>query len=210
MCGPTAAQSSGLAAQQSLQQQLQTEATAAYGDDAGIMQQLSAAYAPIVAAGPNQEGYSPQEEQTLRTQADESTATDYKQAKEATDESLSAEGGGNTEVPSGTKDAIDAGIAEKGAQQRSSEQLGITDADYQQGYQEFSDATGGLLKTSQILSPTGLADVSESAATGADTEANTIAEQANSWEAPVLGAVGAIGGGFAGDFSFGSKPTPAP
>jgi hypothetical protein len=80
MCGPTSAQTSALNQQTSLQATLQQEAETTYGEDQGILSQLKATYEPIVAAGPNQEGYSPEELAALNTQSTEGTAQNYAEA----------------------------------------------------------------------------------------------------------------------------------
>jgi hypothetical protein len=207
MCGPTSAQTSALNQQTSLQATLQQEAETTYGEDQGILSQLKATYEPIVAAGPNQEGYSPEELAALNTQSTEGTAQNYAEASRAVGESQAAQGGGNAPgITSGVNAQQNEQLAASAAQEQSKEQTGITTADYQQGYKEFQDATGALLGTSGQLNPLGYSGQDQTAITGESNEANTLAAQQSSWVAPVLGAAGAIGGGFAGDFSFGSNP----
>lgn len=198
MCGPTGAQSQDLESMQNLQRQLQTESANTYGEEQGILSKMTAAYEPIVAAGPNQEGFSAAEKNTMDTQADEGVAQNYQQASRAIRENQAAEGGGDSYVPSGAEEALREGVTEAAAGQRSSEQLAITKADYDQGHTNYEEAAQNLAGTAQLINPLGYAGETTATGEAVGSEANTLAAQSNSWMAPVLGAVGAVGGGLAG------------
>ena len=133
----------------------------------------------------------------------EGTAENYGSAAKAVNEQLAGEGGGTNPLPSGAQTELKQQVANSAAQSESQQETGILSSDYAQGYSEFQDATGGLLSIGTQLSPTAYTGAATGAGTAASNEANTIAAQQNSWLAPVLGAVGSIGGGFAGDFNFG-------
>jgi hypothetical protein len=85
-------------------------------------------------------------------------------------------------------------VASRAAQQESSEESQIQQADYAAGRENFKEATGALETVSGELNPTAYMSAATSAGSAAETTMQQMNEEENSWEAPVLGAVGAIGG----------------
>ena len=74
MCGATAAQTNLQNEQAQFYQTANQEAAQTYGEDQALLQQMQSVYAPILAKGPNQEGFSAAETQDLNSQAVEGTA----------------------------------------------------------------------------------------------------------------------------------------
>lgn len=177
-----------------LQQRDQTE----FGEQQAILQQMQSIYAPILQAGPNADGFSPAEENDLKTQSTEQTAANFSQAKKALGEQQSADGGGDTYLPSGVKTEQDEQLDSSAEALRSQEELGIKQAGYAQGYTEFTNATSALDTAAGLEDPNAGAAAATSAGSAADTEANAIAAQGESWMAPVFGAIGAVGGAATG------------
>lgn len=179
---------------QAMQQQSQV-----YGEDQQILQAMTGIYEPILAAGPNQQGFSAAEKNSLDTQAIEGTAQNYQGAAKAVNEQIASEGGGNTYLPSGAATQLKAETAAASAQQESSEEQQITQADYQQGYNEWQQAASGLSGVASELNPVGYSGAATGAGSAAATTANQIAEENNSWINAAIGAAGAVGGGLAGN-----------
>lgn len=178
--------------QQAIQQQSQT-----YAEDQQILQYMQGIYEPILAKGPNQEGFSTQEVNSLNAQAIEGTAKNYSAAGKAVSEQLAAEGGGDTYLPSGASAQLRGEVATSAAQQQSAEEQQIVQANYQQGYNQWLAASEGLGGVAAQLNPTGYSGAATAAGSAAGTTANQIAQENNSWINAAIGAAGSIGAGFA-------------
>ncbi len=191
--------------QASFYKTLSAQQATAFGAQQALFGAIRSVYDPIVAAGPNQYGFSSAEDKTLRTQATEGTAANYRAAEKATSEALAARGGGNTFLPSGAEADIHSRVAGAAAGQESAENLGITQTGYEVGRQNFDKATGVEMGIASGYNPLGYAN----AATGAGNSAFNMAseiQKANAAASPwgtIGGLVGGVVGGFAGPF--GSK-----
>ena len=164
-----------------------------FAEQQALYQQLSSEYAPILAGGPNQMGYSQDELNTLNAQAVNGTAQNYNQAAKAVNESLAAEGGGNSPLTNGAQTQLKAETAASAASQESSEETQILESGYQQGYTEFTNATGALEAVAAGYNPTGFESGANSAGSAAGTTANQIAQENNSWVNAAIGAAGSLG-----------------
>src|SRR5580698_4300395 len=181
MCGPSAQQTQISDAQQNFYNTLTTEATQTYGEDQGILSQLTSAYEPILAKGPNQQGFSAGEVENLNAQATEGTAENYSAAAKAVNENLAAEGGGNNPLPTGAQTQLKEEVAQGAAQEQSQEESQITGANYAQGNEEFQQASNALLGTSGQYNPTGYIGGANQGGSAAASTANTIESEENSW-----------------------------
>lgn len=171
------------------------QASTVFGNASSVFQSLQSAYAPIVAAGPNQQGFSGAENAALNTQATEGTAQEYSQAAKQVGTAAAAAGGGNTYVPSGATEQAQGQLAADAAGNISSQRSQITQANYAQGRQNFFQAAQGLEGADQAF---GAATSASNAATGAgeaaSSTANTVAQADNSWMSAVSGIIGSVGG----------------
>jgi len=201
MCGASSEQKQTYAEQNAFYGQLTSEYATVFGEDQSILNEMTAIYKPILEAGPNQKGFSSEEETALRTQATEGTAQNYQKAAVALSESLNARGGGDTYIPSAADEEIKAELASSAAGQESREQLGITEENYAQGRAQFNAASSVLATEAGLLNPTGFAGATTGAGSAAAQTANEITQANNSWIAPVLGAVGGVLGQAAGNES---------
>ncbi len=194
MCGATHEQKDLQKAQadffrEGIQQQKQV-----YGQDQEILKAMSSAYEPILLAGPNQRGFTDEERQNYNSQILEGTAQNYSHAAAALGENISAMGGGDDYLPSGTSGVLKGNLVADAAREQSSEQMQVKSADYAKGYDMWKTAGQGLATTSGQLAPTSYSGAATSAGAASGTTANQIAEAANSpWNA-AMGAVGAVGG----------------
>lgn len=195
MCGATSQQTDIEQQQQQFMTQAMQEQQTAWGQDQDLLQQMRAIYEPIFAKGPSQEGFSTEEKASLNTSVTEGTAQNYAQAAQAVSEKMAAQGGGNIVAPSGAASAIQASIATAAAQQESTQRLGITQASYQQGYQNWLQAAAGMGNMASMVNPNAFSQSATSAGGAAASTANQIAQENNSWINAALGAAGMIGGG---------------
>ena len=200
MCGATGDQEQLTQEEMQAYQQGQQMTAEQYGNQQAIYAPMEKQFQSIFAAGPNQAGYSQPELQALDSQALEGTAENYADAAKATNESMASEGGGTNPLPSGAQAQLKAETANSAAQEESKEETGITESDYQQGYNEWQAAGEGLDTIAAGDNPLGYEQAETGAAGAANTEANDVAEEQNSLVNAAIGAAGAIGGGFASGY----------
>lgn len=199
MCGPSAQQTQLSAEQSNFYNQLSQSYGQEFAGQSSILSSLNSAFAPILAGGPNQTGYSAAENAALNTAALNTTSANYRNAAQATNEQLAGRGGGNSFLPSGVNAQIDASLASNAAGQLSSEQNQITQANYTQGRQNFFNAAGALSNAASIYNPTGVAGAANNAGNNAFGSATQIYNQGNAWQ----GALGGVLGGAASAASSG-------
>lgn len=193
MSGPSAQQLTLQQDQLEFYQQGMQESQTAFGEQQDLLAQMNAVYGPILAKGPNQPGFSTSEENALNAEAVEGTATNYASAARGVNEQEAAEGGGNNPLPSGGEEQARAQVAEAAAGQESSEESQIEQANYAAGEQQFEQAGQALATASGQLNPAGYINATTGAGSEAEKTANQINQEKNSWEAPVLGALGGLG-----------------
>lgn len=197
MCGPTQAQTDLTNEETQAYQSAQQMTAQQYQNQQAIFAPLTAQFESIFAKGPNQKGFSTEEDQDLKAQAVEGTAENYKSAATAVNESLAAEGGGSNPLPSGPQAQLKEQVAESAAQEESRQESEIESADYGEGEKEWAAAGGGLQTIAAGLNPVGYENAESTSGGVANTEANTIAQEDDSWVNAAIGAAGAIGGGWA-------------
>lgn len=171
------------------QQQVFQENQALYATVNSVLQ-------PILNAGPNQQGFSQPELNTLNSQAVEGTAENYAGAAKAVNEHLAAEGGGEG-LPSGGQAQLQAEVATSAAGQESQQETQIQEANYQTGRENFLNAEQGELAIASGENPTAYSNAAVSAEGAAGNEANAIAQEDSSWENALIGAAGSVGEGWA-------------
>jgi len=199
MCGATEEQKDIGADQKQMYDTLNKNYATAFGEFKELQTALTSAFMPILAAGPSQTGFSPTQETTLRTQNAEGVAQDYAQAQKATAQMLASRGGGDTLLPSSISANMLAGNTNAAAATRASNDLAITNANYEQGYKNWQTAAGMLSGTASAWIPNAYGSTSISGGTAASDTANQIAMANNSIWNSVIGAAGAIGGAALGN-----------
>jgi hypothetical protein len=172
-----------------------------FAGQAAILKSLQDAWAPILAAGPSQEGFSAEERQALNTQAIEGTGQEYQKAIRATKEAMAARGGGQEDIGSGADQAILGSIATTQAADAASKRLQIALNSRERGYQNFIAASKAMSGNASVYNPVGFAGAANQGGDSAFNSAKTIQEQ-NAASSP-WGAVGGILGGAASAFAGG-------
>jgi hypothetical protein len=198
-CGASAGQTAALNTQTAMTQQFQQQSQQVFGNSSSVFNDLMSTFAPTVAAGPSQQGFSAAENSNLQSQAITQTGQAYKNAKEATGEAESAQGGGNnSDVTGGAKIGTDLSVANSAAAQTSSELGQINEANYATGRQNYDTAVQGLAGAPNVFNAaTGVDNAATNSASQEANTANQIATQNNSWIQGVTGALGGIAGGIA-------------
>jgi hypothetical protein len=166
-----------------------------FGSSSSVFNDLVNAFSPVVASGPNQEGFSAGEKSNLDSSAITQTGQAYKNASQAVKENEAAVGGGNVALPSGAEIGKDLSVANSAAAQTASEENQINEADYAQGRQNFFQAATDLNAAPGVLNPATEAGnaATTSGKAAADTE-NQIAPENNSWVNAATCALGGIAG----------------
>lgn len=193
MCGPSQSEKNLQASEASFDQTLQQDYSTTFAQNQDILNSLNSVLQPIVQAGPNQQGYSPQELAALNTQAIESNAQGYQQVAQATGQQEAAAGGGKTFLPSGVNAQINAAEASAAESNLSNENLGITTSNYAQGRANWQQALSGEESVAAGESPVAYAGATTNANQAAFGEANTINQQSNAEFGQILGGIEGIG-----------------
>lgn len=189
ICGPSGQQETLAAGGASLSSLLSANYQQNFGAQSKVLSDLNNAYSPIVAAGPDQQGFGAQELAALHTQAGEGVGNNYAKASQALNNTLAARGGGNEVLPTGSEAQLKATLASSAANQLSNEELGITRANYATGRQNFEKATAGLHSLASQYNPEGYAGAATNANQNAFGEASKIQEMKNQKEAAIAGGI---------------------
>jgi hypothetical protein len=177
-------------------QQYDQEQQQVFGENQALYASVNSVLQPILKAGPDQQGFSSAESNTLNAQAVEGTAENYAGAARAVGESLAGEGGGE-ELPTGGQAEMKAEIAQSAAGQESQQETQIQEANYQTGRENFQMAEQGELAIAAGENPTSYGNMATNSANAAGSEANAIAQEDSSWENALIGAAGSVGEGWA-------------
>ena len=167
-----------------------------YGQQQAIYGPMSQQLQSIFAKGPSQEGMSQEEKQNLNAQTVEGTAENYSAASKAVGEKMAAEGGSGV-LPTGASELVKGNIASSAAQEQSREESQVEAEDYSLGRQNYQQSASGLMGIAAGENPLGWAGASTSAGSAASSTADQIAQEQNSWVNAAIGAVGAVGSGWA-------------
>lgn len=194
MCGSTGAQNTIQDEQMQQMQDYDSMMKAQYANQQDIYGQVNSVLSPVLSKGPQQEGFSAGETENMNAQAVEGTAENFQAASRATNEELSAQGGGNSGITTGGASQMKAELAASAAATQSQEENQITQANYAQGYNEFQNAENEEMGVAAGDNPLGWAGATTGAGSAASTTANQIAQENNSWINAALGAAGSIGG----------------
>ena len=198
MCGATQQQQQLESEQAAFYQEATQESNTAFAQQQALHQEMLSVYAPILQAGPSQEGFSQQEKDVLNAQAIEGTAENYEQAARATNERIAAQSGGQPSLPTGGQIQLQEELATSAAAEKSKEQTQIQEASFAQGEQNFANATSAVEGVSGELNPVAYEGAATGSGSAAATTANQIAEENNSWVNAALGAAGSLGSAVVG------------
>ena len=196
--GPTTSQTQIAGAQANFFNTLSSSFNTMFAGQTGILQSLQSAFQPILAAGPNQFGFSPMELSVMKGQAVDTTAATFAANQAALNQALAARGGGTSFLPSGAQAQLQQQGYTAASQQESNLLNQITQAGYAQGRQNFLQAANVLGGAASMYNPTGFAGATTGAGQAAASTAGTIAQEkaaASPW-----GAIGGILGGAASAF----------
>jgi hypothetical protein len=167
-----------------------TQAKAEFGDANTVFNDLVKSTAPIVAAGPEQTGFSAQQESAINAATIDQTAAQYKNAATAVKSDIAGQGGGNIALPSGVNIATEEALAEAGAQQTASGLRSNLQADYAAGNQNWEFATGALTKAPGVFSDANTATADTAKLGDTALQSQSVINAAPSWQKIAMGALG--------------------
>ena len=195
MCGASSSQNQIEQQQQQYYQTLQQQAQQEFGQASKVFNDIYTAMSPIIAAGPDQQGFSASELQNLNQTAITGTSQAYTSAAQAVRQQAAAAGGSNF-VPTGASIQSNQVLAGGAAAQEGNELSQIEQANYATGRQNFFTAEGDLAAATGTFNPaTGASGAANTGGEAAANTANQIAQENNSWMTAVSGALGGIAGG---------------
>lgn len=196
-CGATDGMKDIAGQQSSFATQLVSQASSVFGAASKVFNDLVRSFSPTLAAGPNQQGFSAQENANLQAKAVNDTGQAYKNAKAAVGNAQAAKGGGNTALTSGAEVGTDLGLAESAANQTAGELGQINEANYEVGRDNYKTAVAGMESAPNVFgAATNAANAATNAQEGAATTQNLIAQENQSWVQGVTGALGGVAGAF--------------
>jgi hypothetical protein len=199
MSGPTQQQQTLGNEQIQAYQQAQQLTQEQYANQQAIYGPLTAQFQSIFAKGPNQQGFSAEEDSELNAQAEEGTAENYGNAARAVGESEAGAGGGTNALPTGAQSAIQGNIATSAAQEESAQEGQINAANYTQGYNEWQNAGAGLESIAAGDNPLGFESAETGAGSAASTTAGQIASEDDSWINAAIGGASSLAGSVASE-----------
>lgn len=199
--GATTQQKDLLAQQQEFYSSLRKDYGTRFKDQTAILKTLNDGMSSIFSAGVGQKGFSPEEERAMRTQVTEGTAGTYAKAAKAVNAGLATRGGGQMVLGAGAEEQLRGEMATAAAGEESRQQLGITQANYATGRENFWKAGSVLGGVAQMENPEGFAGQATGAGAAAGKTASEI-QQADAAASP-WGIVGGILGGAASAFAGG-------
>jgi hypothetical protein len=212
-CGPSANMGRLEGSEQGFMNTLQANYATNFAEQQAVLNHINGVLNPIVGAGPSQTGFSPSERAALNTQAVDTTAANAAAAERAVGTETAGRNDSGNNPESGVDQALKAGVASSAAGQLSNEELGITEADYATGRQNFENAVAGEEGVSGQEGSGASSTMSgaNQANEEAFSEANTINEESNQEESDIAGGITGLaeggltfgagaagGGGFSG------------
>ena len=198
MCGASAQQTQIAAEQQANFNQMSNQAAAVFGDTSKVFSELQSSFAPILAAGPGQSGFTAPELANLQSQAVTAGGVATRNAQQAAGERAAAAGGGTTVLPSGAAMGQEANIAEAGAQATANQLSNINLENAQLGQQNWMNAAGILGGAANTFNAsTGAGSAATGSGSAAMSGANDVHQANGQLTQDILG-VAESGAGVAG------------
>jgi hypothetical protein len=177
---------------------MMTDFSERYGAQSQVLQNLNLMLTPIAQAGPDQQGFGANELAALNTSAAEGVGANYSKATQSLNNVLAARGGGNEVLPTGSRGALQETLASAAADRMSKEQLGITEANYAQGRQNWQHATAGLSALANQYDPTAFSSGAQKGFDSAFGMASKINQENNQLGADIAGGITALAGSVGG------------
>lgn len=201
-CGPSASEQTIAGAQSSLALSMQSDFQTRFAKQSTLLDNLNASLTPVIAAGPEQQGFSPEELAARNTQAINAAGAANRNAVQSASNSMAGRGqsrgapgvgGGDSGLQSGIESAIRGGIASSSANQLANAQNEITSENYAVGRSNYRTALAGSQALSGEYNPQGFGGMAQSGLSTAFGEEDKINSENQAVGRDILGAVTGIG-----------------
>lgn len=178
--------------QQQFYQQATAEQEAQFTNQSELLDSLRQAWMPILQAGPNQAGFSPELDSMLKSQITDQGAQTTTNSVNAVEQREKQVSGGAPVLPTGANEQVEADAQVLGQQATAAGLQKETEANFEQGNQNFDNAANVFNGISAQENPVGYITAASGAGGTANSEANAV-QQANE-----QGSFGGIVGGLLG------------
>jgi hypothetical protein len=193
-CGPSAAQSAATTADANFSKTLNASYNEVFSENQGLMQNLTSGLTGIINAGPNQQGFSPEELAAQNSQAINAAAAGNQKVQQEIGLNA-AKGTANPGVESGVTQAERSSAATGVDTNLSNTEANITNANYTTGRQNYWSAVGA-----QEAAPGAFENPSNQTASTVTGSNEAAGQQANATAADSTGnELLGLGEGLAGD-----------
>lgn len=200
MCGPSSAETGLQQQSQGFSTQLMSNYSQLFSQQQGVLAGLNKSLSPIVAAGPNQQGFSGAELNSLNTSAINANAGATQSALQAARTFGAGQGGGGTSgLTSGITKQIESSVAAQGAGNLATNEGQIQQANWAQGNSNYFKALGAQEGVAQLYNPNGSMtgainenNNSFSQASAIDTQDNAMAQDIAGFATAAVGSAGDI------------------
>lgn len=198
MCGPSSQMESAQSQTASMASTLSANYNQYFASQSSILGNLTNMLTPIAQAGPDQQGFGANELVALSTAANQGVGQNYAKATQALNNQLAAQGGGNSAATNfGAKAALQGQLAASAANQMSSQQAQLTEANYATGRNNYQSAVAGLSGLASQYNAGQIGSEATSALGQSFSEANTIQQQKNQEQADIAGGIAGLATGVA-------------
>lgn len=196
MCGPSSQQQMLAGQSQSMASEFQANFRKQFENQSSILASLNNALSPMVAAGPNQHGFSPDELAALNTKIINTGGAAARNAAQATGTALAGRGGGgDSGLESGVDQQIKATIASKAAGDIANAQNNVQLQDFETGRQNFFNAVSGQKALAGLYDPTAYGSLGLKGNETAFGEATKVQDMKNQKEAAIAGGITSLATG---------------
>lgn len=203
ICGPSSQEKQQQAQTESYENTLLANYNSRFATQTNVLNGINSQLQSVVSAGPDQQGFSPQELAAYNTQAINSAGAANRNAQQQA--ALGPAAQTSSGLQSGIQSAIRAGIGSSVANQLSGAQLGITVANGQQGRTNYQNALQGEMGVAEGEAPN--ASAALTAGQSNFNQANTIQNEVGQEVSGIAGTVGGLltGGSFGGGIAQGAQ-----
>lgn len=195
MGGPSQAAINNEKAQTAFYQQVTGQQAQAFSEQQNILQDIQSVVQPIVNAGPNAYGFTPQEDALLKSQIETQGAQATANAQNAAQLAEKQASGGAAILPTGATEQINANLNLLGEQNTANQLTSEELAGWNFGNQRYLEAENALSGNASLISPTSYTNAATGAGAGATGAINLAdSERSNLLSSILGGVVGALGG----------------
>jgi hypothetical protein len=171
-----------------------------FAQQSTLLNNINASLSPIVAAGPEQQGFSAEELAARNTAAINNAGAANRNAQQAAGNAIAGQGaGGGSGLESGIQQAIKSGISSTEAGNLANQQNEIINQNYDVGRSNYKTALAGEQALSGDYNPEAFTQEAQNGLNTSFSEANTINTQNQALGKDILSAgsmaLGAVSGG---------------